>query len=433
MIPRRVVARSLQPSSKFLLRIRSAALETSLTSCITELISLYSPCLRQHRSISTETSPGSSNPAAPKGPLIVDFDEQVKLAASEPSRPSIIPQTRPQVSGRPLTKLEEYQRLKASKHASDLIGGVLEDHYKPHELITNPPSPRDITLELLLASGAHLGHATALWNPGNQRFIFGIRQGIHLISLDVIAAHLRRAAKVVHGVSKNGGIIIFVGTRDGQERAVVEAAKRAKGYHVTERWVPGTITNKDQLLSEQKVRILNYLDQEIRLTEEEKLELKQKLAGENGDIHRIQVEDTAQVPFGYGAIRPDLVVCLNPLENKTMLQECAQYRIPTIGIIDTDVDPTCVTYPIPANDDSLRCVQLIVGVLGRAGQEGRLARYEEETNRAEELKRRQKRLEETERTLEEATTTSQVYKDAEQAASESRQRELERESLISNR
>ncbi|KAK6520416.1 37S ribosomal protein, mitochondrial [Arthrobotrys conoides] len=414
MIPRRVIARSLQPS---------------------KLIPQFSQCLRQHRSVSTESSPGSSNPAAQNGPLIVDFEEQVKLAASEPSRPSIIPQTqmRTQTPGRPLTKLEEYQRLKASKHASDQIGGILEDHYKPHELITNPPSPRDITLELLLASGAHLGHATALWNPGNQRFIFGIRQGIHLISLDVIAAHLRRAAKVVHGVSKNGGIIIFVGTRDGQERAVVEAAKRAKGYHVTERWVPGTITNKDQLLGDQKLRVLDNLDQEIPLTEEQKLSLKRKLAGKQRDPDRFQVEDTVQLPFGYGAIRPDLVVCLNPLENKTMLQECAQYRIPTIGIIDTDVDPTCVTYPIPANDDSLRCVQLIVGILGRAGQEGMLARYEEETDRAEQIKREQKRLEEAERILEEATTTAQIHKDAEQAASESRQRELERESLISNK
>ncbi|KAK6360746.1 37S ribosomal protein, mitochondrial [Orbilia blumenaviensis] len=410
MIPRRVVARSSRPSN---------------------FISRYTSCLRHHRSVSTETSSGSS-PVAPKGPLIVDFDEQVKLAASEQPQPSIVPQTR--APGKPLTKLEEYQHLKAAKHASDQIGGILEDHYKPHELITNPPYPRDITLELLLASGAHLGHATALWNPGNQRFIFGIRQGIHLISLDVIAAHLRRAAKVVHGVSKNGGIIIFVGTRDGQERAVIEAAKRTKGYHVTERWVPGTITNKDQLLGDQKLRLLNNLDEEIKLTPEQKLRLKEKLAASTKkDVNKVQVENTVQLPFGHPAVRPDLVICLNPLENKTMLQECAQYRIPTIGIIDTDVDPTCVTYPIPANDDSLRSVQLIVGILGRAGQEGRLARYEAEAGRMEELKKQLKRQEEAARIQEEIAEKAQVHKDAEQAASESRQRELEQESLLTIR
>ena len=74
------------------------------------------------------------------------------------------------------------------------------------------------------------------------------------------------------------------------------------------------------------------------------------------------------------SLKPALVVCLNPLENWVMLHECALNGIPTMGIIDTDANPTWVTYPIPANDDSLRCVQLIAGVLGRAGQDGRLQR-----------------------------------------------------------
>ena len=86
---------------------------------------------------------------------------------------------------------------------------------------------------------------------------------------------------------------------------------------------------------------------------------------------------------GYGneledlpALKPDLVVCLNPLENWVMLHECGLNAIPTIGIIDTDANPTWVTYPIPANDDSLRCVQVIAGVLGRAGEEGQQRRKE---------------------------------------------------------
>lgn len=75
-------------------------------------------------------------------------------------------------------------------------------------------------------------------------------------------------------------------------------------------------------------------------------------------------------------LRPDLVVCLNPLENWVMLHECGLNTIPTIGVIDTDANPTWVTYPIPANDDSLRCVQVIAGALGRAGQEGQARRKE---------------------------------------------------------
>lgn len=75
-------------------------------------------------------------------------------------------------------------------------------------------------------------------------------------------------------------------------------------------------------------------------------------------------------------LKPDLVVCLNPLENWVMLHECGLHGIPTVGIIDTDANPTWVTYPIPANDDSLRCVQLVAGVLGKAGEEGQRRRRE---------------------------------------------------------
>lgn len=89
------------------------------------------------------------------------------------------------------------------------------------------------------------------------------------------------------------------------------------------------------------------------------------------------------------ALKPDLVVCLNPLENWVMLHECGLHGIPTAGIIDTDANPTWVTYPIPANDDSLRCVQLIAGVLGKAGEEGQ-RRRRERAMRGEVLYRREK-------------------------------------------
>ncbi|KAJ6260405.1 37S ribosomal protein MRP4 [Drechslerella dactyloides] len=404
---------------------------------------------------SNTTTPSGSDAPPPEGPLLVDFDEQVKHAASKPVQVLETPRQRPTLGDQPLTNLDSYYIRKAARAEESKLGANIEPHYKPHELITNPPSPRDITLELLLASGAHLGHATALWNPGNQRYIFGIRQGIHLISLDVIAAHLRRAAKIVHGVSRSGGLIIFVGTRDGQERAIVEAARRTRGYYITERWIPGTITNKDQLLAGQKLRVLDAFDREVKLTAKQKLALQERMAreaesrlsaGVKADPSQFQTGDTLQVPAGMAAARPDLVVCMNPLENRTMLQECAQYRIPTIGIIDTDVDPTCVTYPIPANDDrrvrkstanetltrlqfgaisSLRSVQLIVGILGKAGQEGRLARYEAEKARREGIMQERRRLREAKRREDEATAKAEMEQEAEDAASEARVRELE--------
>ncbi len=192
-------------------------------------------------------------------------------------------------------------------------------------LLKDPPRPEDVTLELLLASQAHLGHATSLWNPANQRYIYGVRQGIHIISLDVTAAHLRRAAKVVAAVSAKGGLVLFVGTRPGQDRCVVRAAQMAGACHLFDRWIPGSLTNGQQILGSCRVKVVDALDRD--------------LAGYEDRLVDIPV------------LKPDLVVCLNPMENNVLLHECGANNIPTIGIIDTDADPTWVTYPIPANDD----------------------------------------------------------------------------------
>ncbi|KAF2728447.1 ribosomal protein S2 [Polyplosphaeria fusca] len=243
---------------------------------------------------------------------------------------------------------EQYHQFKKQQQLIGKLGSDITPHYQPHTLLNNPPSPADVTLELLLASEAHQGHATSIWNPANARYIHGIRQGTHIISLEVTAAHLRRAAKVVQEVSRRAGMVLFVGTRDGQDRAVVRAAELAKGYHLFERWIPGSITNGQQILGRCKTKVVNEKD--------------------------VEIDGFDEQLWGRPVLRPDLVVCLNPLENYVLLHECALNNIPTIGVIDTNADPTWVTYPIPANDDSLRCIQVIAGVLGRAGELGQKAR-----------------------------------------------------------
>ncbi|KAL9103322.1 MAG: hypothetical protein Q9163_001628 [Psora crenata] len=243
-----------------------------------------------------------------------------------------------------------FQHHQRQQKLNKPLGTTISPHYQPHRLVTDPPRPSEITLELLLASQAHLGHKTSHWNPANSRYIFGIRQGIHIISLDVTAAHLRRACRVVSGVTERGGLVLFVGNRPGQERCVVRAAEMAEGCHLFERWTPGSITNGHQILRACRMKVVDEFDRTI--------------PGYGKEL--------ADLP----ALKPDLVVCLNPLENWVMLHECGLNAIPTIGIIDTDANPTWVTYPIPANDDSLRCVQVIAGVLGRAGEEGQQIRRE---------------------------------------------------------
>jgi small subunit ribosomal protein S2 len=238
----------------------------------------------------------------------------------------------------------QYHAYRQSVKQMGSVGSDISPHYQPHTLLTNPPAPADVTLELLLASEAHQGHVTSLWNPANARYIHGMRQGVHIISLEVTAAHLRRAAKVVQEVSRRGGMVLFVGTRDGQDRVVSRAAELAKGYHLFERWIPGSITNGKQILGRCLTKVVDQFDKDVPGFDE-------------------QLYDRP-------VLRPDLVVCLNPLENYVLLHECALNNIPTIGVIDTNADPTWVTYPIPANDDSLRCIQVIAGVLGRAGEAG---------------------------------------------------------------
>lgn len=205
---------------------------------------------------------------------------------------------------------------------------------------------------MLLANQTHLGHATSLWHPGNSTYIFGVREGIHIISLDITFAYLRRAAKVVQEVARRGGIILFLGTRKGWDEIVVNSARLAGGYHIFDRWTPGSLTNGQQILANCAVKIVDSKDEPLE-------QFDSLLRGDK------------QV------LRPDLVICLNPIENEVCLHECGLYNVPTIGVVDTDCNPSWVTYPIPANDDSLRSIGLISGVLGRAGQEGQESRLEQ--------------------------------------------------------
>ncbi|EGZ69470.1 hypothetical protein NEUTE2DRAFT_159933 [Neurospora tetrasperma FGSC 2509] len=241
-----------------------------------------------------------------------------------------------------------FKLFKQTKAQTQKLGAGVEVRYIPEQYLRNPPS--DASLEDLMAAQAHMGHNTSLWNPANARYIYGVRQGIHIISLETTATHLRRAARVVEEVAYRGGLILFVGTRPGQRPIVVRAAELAKACHLFTKWRPGTITNREQLLGGVPLTVVDELDR--------------PLSGFEDHLHDRR------------PLAPDLVVCLNPKENMTLLYECSLAKIPTIGIIDTNTNPSWVTYQIPANDDSLRATALISGVLGRAGERGQKRRLE---------------------------------------------------------
>ncbi|KAI9064232.1 ribosomal protein S2 [Trametes sanguinea] len=214
-----------------------------------------------------------------------------------------------------------------------------DNTFQPHHTLHRPVAPKDVTLSALIASGAHFGHSQKRMNPNFVPYAYGVRAGITIIDLDHTLPLLRRAAQVVRGVAARGGSVVFVGTRADLRQAVRLAAERMgkQGYHVGERWLPGTLTNRVHMFGPEVAR-----DEQVI---------------------------------------PDLAIFLNPIPNIHAIRECALEHVPTIGIIDSNVDPRVVMYPIPANDESTRTAELIAGLLSIAGREG-VAIYQEEQTKA---------------------------------------------------
>ncbi|KAK9368528.1 ribosomal protein S2, flavodoxin-like domain-containing protein [Lipomyces kononenkoae] len=248
----------------------------------------------------------------------------------------------------PFTEAELHYRQLNNAKLNGSLGAQPSPAYSPRKSLKNPPAPNETTVSMLVAAGAHLGHNVRRLRQSNLPFIYGIRDGIHIINLDTTMAYLRRACKVVSAVAERGGIILVVGTRPGQDEIVSLTAKRMHGYHVIKHWVPGLLTNSTQVLGERDKKVVDMADREV-----------------------------LGVKARPGNIIPDLVIVLNPIENRVALLECKSKMVPTIGIVDTDMEHSLLTYPIPANDDSLRAVELIAGILGRAGEEGLNRRLKE--------------------------------------------------------
>jgi len=194
----------------------------------------------------------------------------------------------------PLSDKELWERKKRTDSLNENLGSERTCFHRPFTRVKHPTGPADMTLALLLASQAHLGHSPSLWNTKTQAYIYGIRQGVHIISLDATLSHLRLAASVVRGVSANGGLILFVGTRAGQDQAIVAAAQRTGGYHLFHRWLPGAITNGEYVIGRGRLKATPV------------------------DPRKVDFEMPLEPPVIPKALKPDLVVVMNPLENHVL-------------------------------------------------------------------------------------------------------------------
>ncbi|KAJ1865646.1 hypothetical protein LPJ78_002500 [Coemansia sp. RSA 989] len=255
----------------------------------------------------------------------------------------------------------------------------LEQRLQQTGSIPGAPEPaRELTLERMMAAGMHLGHSKGLWNPMNLPFIFGERQGIHIINLEHTMAALRRAAQFVKQTAYHGGLVLFVGTRREHRQLAIDAALESSQYFVSGRWTPGTITNQKSLFRRHFIYAKDAWDvadaQELLAAEERSAQETLQASAETNRYLRMLESEKKQLreraesrPQAY---KPDLIISLSPRESRAMLYEARKSFVPTVGIIDTNSDPTSVTYPIPCNDDSPKAVAIVAGILAKAAKSG---------------------------------------------------------------
>jgi len=242
----------------------------------------------------------------------------------------------------------------------------------------------NITLETLLGTGAHFGHLSSKWNPAMKDFIYMEKNGIHIIDLKKTIQSLEEAAEFVSNIIRQGGEILFVGTKK-QARAVIEdEAIRSGSHYITERWLGGTLTNF--ITIKRSIRRMMQLQRDSEnedawsnLTKKEVLGLmreKEKLES----LHR-GIKDMKKLP--------DALFIVDTVHEKIAVAEARKLDIPIIALLDTNADPNIIDYPIPGNDDSIRTIQLISRRLadaileGRSGKKGMPEDKKEKTRKEE--------------------------------------------------
>jgi small subunit ribosomal protein S2 len=215
----------------------------------------------------------------------------------------------------------------------------------------------------LLEAGVHFGHHTRRWNPKMEQYIFGVRNGIHIIDLEQSVPMLHRGLQALRDVVAGGGRVLFVGTKRQAQEPVAEAAKRCGQYYVNHRWLGGMLTNfKTISLS---IRRLREFDEKISqqqsgLTKRELLELtreRDKLERALGGIKEM------------GGL-PDILFVIDTNKEAIAVSEANTLKIPVVAILDSNSSPDGIAYPIPGNDDAMRAIHLYCDLVANSVLDG---------------------------------------------------------------
>ena len=217
-----------------------------------------------------------------------------------------------------------------------------------------------VSMNYLLEAGVHFGHQTKRWNPKMKEYIFTAREDIYIIDLQKTQELLEVSYNEIKTIAENGGKFLFVGTKKQASEVCVEEALRSKSFYVTERWLGGTLTNFRTI--RRRVR---------RLEEIEKME-------ENGTLAMLPKKEVIQIKKEYDKLNkilcgiremdklPQALIIVDPKKEINAIREARKLNIPVFGIVDTNADPDDVDFVIPGNDDAVRSIKVMLGVLNNA-------------------------------------------------------------------
>jgi len=232
----------------------------------------------------------------------------------------------------------------------------------------------NITIQQLLEAGVHLGHKTLRWNPKMKKYIFGKRDSIHIIDLTQTLELTKIALQKVHEVITNNGKILFVSTKKQASEAIADVAKETNQYFVNYRWLGGMLTNWTTM----KARIERLKDLE-RMESSGAIAMRPK---KEAAVLRRELERLQKYLGGLKNMRrlPDVVVLVDQRRESNAVLEARKLDISLVSMLDTNCDPDLCEVPIPCNDDAVRSVQLVLGRLADAINEGRKGSNDQRKN-----------------------------------------------------
>jgi small subunit ribosomal protein S2 len=222
-----------------------------------------------------------------------------------------------------------------------------------------------VSMKQLLEAGVHFGHQTRRWNPKMSRYIFTERNGIYIIDLQKTVKMMEQAYQFVRDLSRDGGNILFVGTKKQAQEAVRDEATRSDMFYVNHRWLGGTLTNFNTI--QKRIQRLHELE---KMEEDGTFDVLPKK-----EVVLLKKEQARLEKF-LGGIKhmkklPDAIFIIDPRKERIAVAEARKLNIPIISIVDTNCDPDEVDYVIPGNDDAIRAVRLFTAKIADAILEGK--------------------------------------------------------------